>query len=134
MKDKFNTKYVSSISEYDVPMTDDLHDKTTGILESWADKYNRPGDIMTKLAKRPGQIIANMNKTIDKWSGLARGGLSGLVAGLSTDDKDDFTAMYNQAAKNKQPAFTYKGKRYPVTDEVKNIIQRLNPMKRNKPS
>ena len=27
MKEKFNTKYIASVSEYDVPLTEDLYDK-----------------------------------------------------------------------------------------------------------
>lgn len=128
MKERFNTKYIASVSEYDVPLTGKLCDK---LQESINDvtRANQDGDV-AKILRRPGEMLSNLNRTIQKLHSYSKGGPTGMLMGLSQKDDDDWTTAYKQAKDSGEPSFTYKGKRYPMTSEIDSLVAKLNPFKR----
>ncbi len=128
MKERFNTKYIASVSEYDVPLTDKLNDKLHESIDD-VTRANQDG-VVTKFLKKPGQMLGNLNKTIDKLHGYSQGGPTGMLIGLSQQGDDDWTSSYQHAKDTNQSSFTYKGKRYPMTAEIDSLVSKLNPFKR----
>lgn len=128
MKEKFNTKYIASLSEYDIPLTDNLYNKIDEAIDDVTNS-NQDGTI-TKILKKPGKMLGNLNKAIDKFASYSKGGPTGLLIGLSQDD--DWLGSYNQAKQTAQDSFTYKGKRYPITQEIEDLVSKLNPFKRKR--
>ena len=128
MKERFNTKYIASVSEYDVPLTDKLHDKLQESIDD-VTRANQDG-VVTKFLKKPGQMLGNLNKTINKLHGYSQGGPTGVLIGLSQQGDDGWTSSYQQAKDSGATSFMYKGKRYPMTPEIDSLISKLNPFKR----
>ena len=129
MKERFNTKYIASVSEYDVPLTDKLRDKLRESIDD-VTRANQDG-VVTKFLKKPGQMLDKLNKTIKTLHGYSQGGPTGMLIGLSRQGDNDWASSYQQAKASGQPSFTYKGKRYPMTPEIDSLVSKLNPFKRN---
>lgn len=128
MKEKFNTRYIASVSDYDVPLTDDLYKKIDEAVDD-VTRANQDG-VMTKILKKPGQLLGSLNKTINKFSNYAKDGPTGVLVGLSSNNDNDWINSYNHAKKQNSDSFTYKGKRYKITQDIENLVSKLNPMKR----
>lgn len=124
MKEKFNLKYIASLSEYDIPVTQDLYERTNRAIED-VKRANQDG-LVTRLLKKPGQMINNLNKSINKFSQYAKSGPTGVLVGMSNDE--DFYTNATHAMKNGDETMFYKGKKYKLTPEIKKIINKINPL------
>jgi len=130
MKEKFNTKYIASVSEYDIPLTDDLHEKLQESIDE-VTRANQDG-VITKFLKKPGKMLGRLNKAVNSFSRYAKDGPTGVLVGYSSDENPEWIDEYETAKRMKKNTFTYKGKRYPITRDIENLVSKLNPFKRNK--
>jgi len=130
MKEKFNTKYIASVSEYDIPLTDDLHEKLQESIDE-VTRANQDG-VITKFLKKPGKMLDRLNKAVNSFSRYAKDGPTGVLVGYSSDENPEWIDEYETAKRMKKNTFTYKGKRYPITRDIENLVSKLNPFKRNK--
>lgn len=130
MKEKFNTKYIASVGEYDIPLTDKLYDKLQESIDD-VTRANQDG-VITKFLKKPGKMLANLNKSINRFSRYAKDGPTGVLTGYSSDEHPSWIDEYDVAKRMKKDSFIYKGKKYPITQEIDNLVSRLNPFKRGR--
>ena len=131
MKEKFNLKYIASLSEYDIPVTQDLYERTGRAIED-VKRANREG-LLTKILKKPGRMINNLDKSINKFSQYAKSGPTGVLVGMSNDGADrDFYTNANHAIQNGEDSVIYKGKTYNLTPDIKKMISKMNPLNNKK--
>jgi len=131
MKEKFNLKYIASLSEYDIPVTQDLYERTGRAIED-VKRANREG-LLTKILKKPGRMINNLDKSINKFSQYAKSGPTGVLVGMSNDGNDrDFYTNANHAIQNGEDSVIYKGKTYNLTPDIKKMISKMNPLNNKK--
>lgn len=132
MKERFNTKYIASVSEYDIPLTDDLCEKIQESIDDINGPSQQRPSRWERLLRKPGELASGLKNAIDSFHEYSKGGPTGVLMGLSKSGNNSWINSYEQAKETGQRTFTYGGKRYPLTPDIERLVSRLNPLKRKR--